>query len=153
MRTKLLFIFREKQLSSLDAKRLDQHLQAINEVQNEITASQSGSSLSCSISSADQALKNSTGYSDQSKAFARLAAIALNCDLTRVIGSVYGHPYNTVKDFGLDAVTSGLSNWHAATHGTGGTQAKLDTFVQTVYKYRASVFMEFLKQLKRGNVS
>lgn len=135
------------QLSAEDARRLDDHLEAINDVQTEITNSQTGTTLSCPISTTDQALKNTKGYQDQSKAFARLAAIALNCDLTRVIGSIYGHPYNAVTDFSLNTVTSGLSNWHQTTHGSGGTQAKLDAFISAVYQYRASVYLEFLKQL------
>jgi hypothetical protein len=140
------------QLSSIDGKRLDQHLTAIRELQDEITRSQTGGGGgSCSISTTDQALKNTTGYSDQSKAFARLAAVAFNCDLTRVMGSAYGHPYDAIKDFSLDTVTDGLSNWHQATHGLGGTQAKLDTFISAVMKYRASVYLEFLKQLDSFN--
>jgi hypothetical protein len=140
------------QLSSVDGKRLDQHLTAIAELQDEITRSQTGGGGgSCSISTADQNLKDTKGYADQSKAFARLAAVAFNCDLTRVMGSAYGHPYDAIKDFSLDTVTDGLSNWHQATHGLGGTQAKLDTFISAVMKYRASVYLEFLKQLDSFN--
>lgn len=135
----------KNQLSSLDARRLDQHLEAVNDIQAEIIRNEdSAGGAACSIPGA---LANATGYQDQSKAFAQLVAVAFNCDLTRVVGSMYGHPYDTVNAHQLTTRANKVSNWHQATHGLGGSQADISNFISSVLKYRADVYLEVLKQL------
>lgn len=134
-------------LSSLDAKRLDQHLEAVHELEQEIN-NKPPITQSCSIPAG---LSDASGYEDQSTEFAKLVAIAFNCDLTRVVSSMFGHPFDGIAAYNLNTHENRVSNWHQATHGLGGSAADIANFISAVLKYRADVYLKVLDELDAFN--
>ena len=130
-------------LSALDAKRLDQHLEAVNELEQEIS-NKPPVLESCDIPGG---LSSASGYEDQSTEFAKLVAIAFNCDLTRVVSSMFGHPFDGIDAYNLNTHENRISNWHQATHGLGGSANDISNFIKSGLKYRADVYLKMLQEL------
>ena len=130
-------------LSEIDAKRLDQHMEAVHELEEEIN-NKPPVMAGCNIPTG---LSSASGYEDQSAEFAKLAAIAFNCDLTRIISSMFGHPFDGISAYNLNTHENRVSNWHQATHGLGGSTTDISNFISAVLKYRADVFLKVLEEL------
>ncbi len=142
----------KKKLSSTDSKRLDRHLDAINELSRTFEANNPVGGGSCKI---DPSLKASaTGAMDKDASLdvmAKITAIAFNCDLTRVASTMCSG-YNFYKDVGRYNISNYFSKlnttvFHGVTHDNGGAEADRNNLIYAVMKWRANLFLNICKQL------
>ena len=145
----------QAKLTADDRARVEQNLDAIDEVQRVIAASEGGGSGgSCDIPAA---LDTDVNRLDLAvNAFTKLTAIAFNCDITRVAGGQYlpyqaGDSYHKVQSQNLATLGNKVgSNWHSLTHDKGnGGQAAIDSFIQAVQQYRCEVYLNLMKELDK----
>lgn len=144
----------QQTLTADDRARVEQNLEAIDEVQRVIEASEGSSGGSCDIANA---LDTDVNRLDLAiSAFTKLTAIAFNCDITRIAGGQYlpyqaGGAYHKVQSQNLAALGNKVgSTWHSLTHDKGnGGQAAINSFVEGVQKYRCEVYLNLLKELDK----
>lgn len=143
-----------RRLGAEDARRLEQHLEGINELQLRIQAAEDGGVEACSQESLNPAdfpevvqdLEGSAGEA-QNLAMAQLVTYALSCDLTKVFLFQHGRPaaHYDMSNIGINVdVHDNLS------HQEGGLQPILQTAMQ-YWHNQGRVLMEMLQNTPDGD--
>jgi hypothetical protein len=135
-------------LGKSDQQRIDQHFESIRALENQISAGENAPAppLSCVAPAAAMDTAGDQNLTATNASMARLVAVALACDQTRVFsymfsGSVGGTSYPELK------ITT---NHHSLTHDEAGDQPQVQSITTFVIE-RFAALLEALKGVPEGD--
>jgi hypothetical protein len=132
------------QLGAEDRLKLDSYLTSVRELETRIQNSGSGGMTTTGCSTAARpTATNSTAYPDRVKATLDLAALAFQCDITRVISFMFGRG-NSMQDFAF--LFDGQGTEHHLTSHHAGDAAK-QRKLREIGRWQMERVAEFLVKL------
>ncbi len=142
----------KRKLSAIDSRRLDNHLDAVSELQRDFRSDSmggGGSGIACEL---DSSYGNANGKANTFDAFGKIVAVAFNCDITRVVSGMFcGYQfYKDVNVFDIGSLSRKIGGvYHGITHDKGGNQADRHALVNNISKWRATLFANIIKELDK----